>query len=679
MGQIVSLAAKPKRCNLNQLSQVPTPAAGEHILVSSDNSMNAAGQGNFDSYIVGNGHTAATALELHMIDNQKMYIDVVNYYPSLKMALQGGIGIDVNSALTDYIPVTQGDVLVVNRGGDTLSSSYFDQYYDADKVRVNYGSRANSNPYTYTIPANVYYIRCHFLVSAIGEANITKNGVEIWRAGKELVNIVDFLNGNAFDNKVNNTINNVLYTPQYVKFYNKNTSFYPLDTTINEGDLLHITISDNPTTGDVIVQYNTSSYLFRLSYETTELYLRAPADITEIRSFGSGGPFGITIDNITQRNSNNIGKLENSDNIIINKEEVTIVFTDTMTKTLFTPIKKGALCRLYDVVISSGFMQLQLSNQIISVDNGTDITFTTIDNSYSVRLFTASSSVTFSAKLTYIQNKSVNDAFSDAWNKPLDGVKFTCLGDSITANSYSKIGTYTSNYLGTSLIKNFAVAGATCANRTGTAINLDIEDGVTTEGNADNVLSNQILQLLQWTTAEGSQITWTHPIAGAQSIDTSYGVGLGHTDDIPKIIYIAISVNDTTAQTDDDVDAVLSQTYANLTKDTIASALRWAIETLLSAYPESFICCASPLVGGNNIYYDSKVKKAEIIRKVCNYENVLYVPNGEESGYSLLFSNSGGGLHPNATWGNRIAKFVAKYIRNNYINDWRDNVFPRYF
>ena len=67
MGQIVSLAAKPKRCNLNQLSQVPTPAAGEHILVSSDNSMNAAGQGNFDCYIVGDGTKAATALELKSI------------------------------------------------------------------------------------------------------------------------------------------------------------------------------------------------------------------------------------------------------------------------------------------------------------------------------------------------------------------------------------------------------------------------------------------------------------------------------------------------------------------------------------------------------------------------------------------------------------------------------------
>lgn len=67
MGQIVSSAAKPKRCNLNQLSQLGTPAAGQHILVSSDNSMNAAGQGNFDCYIVGDGTTAATALPLNKI------------------------------------------------------------------------------------------------------------------------------------------------------------------------------------------------------------------------------------------------------------------------------------------------------------------------------------------------------------------------------------------------------------------------------------------------------------------------------------------------------------------------------------------------------------------------------------------------------------------------------------
>ena len=69
MGQIVSSAAKPKRCNLNKLSQLGILAAGEHVLVSYDNSMNAAGQGNFDRYIVGDGRTAATALELRYLDD----------------------------------------------------------------------------------------------------------------------------------------------------------------------------------------------------------------------------------------------------------------------------------------------------------------------------------------------------------------------------------------------------------------------------------------------------------------------------------------------------------------------------------------------------------------------------------------------------------------------------------
>lgn len=95
MGQIIGGAAKPKRCNLNQLSQVPTPASGEHILVSSDNSMNAAGQGNFDCYIVGDGTTAATALELKSLADDtpmrgsKNSVSSGGVYP-LYMDVEGG-------------------------------------------------------------------------------------------------------------------------------------------------------------------------------------------------------------------------------------------------------------------------------------------------------------------------------------------------------------------------------------------------------------------------------------------------------------------------------------------------------------------------------------------------------------------------------------------------------------
>ena len=73
MGQIIGSAAKPKRCNISKLSQLGTPAAGEYYLVSSDNSMNAAGQGNFDCYIVGNGQDLATALPLKHIDSTEFF------------------------------------------------------------------------------------------------------------------------------------------------------------------------------------------------------------------------------------------------------------------------------------------------------------------------------------------------------------------------------------------------------------------------------------------------------------------------------------------------------------------------------------------------------------------------------------------------------------------------------
>lgn len=78
MGQIIGGAAKPKRCNLNKLSQLGTPAAGQHILVSTDNSATADGQGNFDAYVVGDGVTAAKNLPLHKIESEAMDILLTN-------------------------------------------------------------------------------------------------------------------------------------------------------------------------------------------------------------------------------------------------------------------------------------------------------------------------------------------------------------------------------------------------------------------------------------------------------------------------------------------------------------------------------------------------------------------------------------------------------------------------
>lgn len=72
MGQIAGKYDFFSRVNLKDLGTIPTPAAGEYILVSSDNSMNEAGQGNFSAYIVGDGTKAATALPLQYI-NPELY------------------------------------------------------------------------------------------------------------------------------------------------------------------------------------------------------------------------------------------------------------------------------------------------------------------------------------------------------------------------------------------------------------------------------------------------------------------------------------------------------------------------------------------------------------------------------------------------------------------------------
>lgn len=122
MGQIVSSAAKPKRCNANQLSQVPTPAAGEYILVSSDNSMNAAGQGNFDCYIVGVGNVAATELPLHKFKAEELDAQI-NGLPAdddaFDVPTTAGSGIGLNSRVNNVSLKKGRTYLCEVTGGET--------------------------------------------------------------------------------------------------------------------------------------------------------------------------------------------------------------------------------------------------------------------------------------------------------------------------------------------------------------------------------------------------------------------------------------------------------------------------------------------------------------------------------------------------------------------------------
>ncbi len=137
MGQIIGGAAKPKRCNLNKLSQLGTPAAGEYILVSSDNSMNAAGQGDFDAYVVGDGHTAATELPL-----KKTYANDVDNEPTAgsdNLVKSGGVA----NAIW-YLPLDFANNLEV--GSITLRTTGWSYVDNSDRVRTKAG-------YTIHLPA----------------------------------------------------------------------------------------------------------------------------------------------------------------------------------------------------------------------------------------------------------------------------------------------------------------------------------------------------------------------------------------------------------------------------------------------------------------------------------------------------------------------------------------------
>lgn len=316
---------------------------------------------------------------------------------------------------------------------------------------------------------------------------------------------------------------------------------------------------------------------------------------------------------------------------------------------------------------------------------GTSGTLTKIDTTFEVPSGTNKVKIcwhkTFDGIFSIRKYIDVNEAIElliQRQKYPLYNKKIAILGDSITADDYCGIGTMISNLLKANLVGNFAVGGATCADAVnGSTIDL-IHDNKNTDnfGNSDNnVLSNQVRRLLKHTTATGEQIKWTHPIDGEFYIDTSYGTGLGNTTDVPEVIYIAISTNDGGSRTGtivDDTDTVFNQTYSQLTRKTIASALRWAIETLQSAYPEAVVYVATPLWTGSSYEYAnySNTKlKAEIIKKVADFCSVRVIDSQSESGYNKMYALSGSDsayIHPDEEWRYNIAKYVANEISNRH-------------
>ena len=159
MGQIIGVAAKPKRCNLNKLSQLGTPAAGEYILVSSDNSMNAAGQGNFDCYIEGDGSKAATELPLQYIEKDAREIKeaIVDYFIICRKENFSGWGYGGYSTGTTDYPLTAG--VTYELIWDNSATIYFRWWDENNTQNTPLNNRAVTGPFIYEFTPEVNVVK----------------------------------------------------------------------------------------------------------------------------------------------------------------------------------------------------------------------------------------------------------------------------------------------------------------------------------------------------------------------------------------------------------------------------------------------------------------------------------------------------------------------------------------
>ena len=258
-------------------------------------------------------------------------------------------------------------------------------------------------------------------------------------------------------------------------------------------------------------------------------------------------------------------------------------------------------------------------------------------------------------------------------------VKFCCLGDSITSNKQSNTGGVIHDILGVTYLKegvadcdesicgnvtsefgNLAVSHATLADKSTTTIQLLKGDG---SASANNTLSNQVRRLLQHTTARDAQITWTYNKT-TYSIPTSDGVGKGYTSDIPDIIYIAMGTND--KDLTDDLETVMTTSYDDLTRHTIPSAMRWAIETLRMAYPKAQIFIETPPCYSSD--YDFQNARAELIKKCAKRLHTQVVDAFNECGqsYELIRKWTNGSPHPYSDGKELVGQYVAGRIKSGY-------------
>lgn len=177
MGQIRGKKAHISACNIRSLSSFGIPYAGMHILVSTDNSATADGQGNFNAYVVGDGVTAATELPLRSDDyienissqfsgSTSYWLDADSQSDTYNTEISANG--DTAWCVSDFVPVNAGDSIsfIANLGtGDATKLNKAGAiFYDSDKqpiegLPIATNSTWTTGKTTIVAPENASYVK----------------------------------------------------------------------------------------------------------------------------------------------------------------------------------------------------------------------------------------------------------------------------------------------------------------------------------------------------------------------------------------------------------------------------------------------------------------------------------------------------------------------------------------
>lgn len=732
MGQIVGTKAKPKRANLNALSQVGTPALGEYVLVSSDDSMNAAGQGNFDCYIVGDGTTVATELEVQKI-NGDFYNKVTptftvesGFYKEDKKKYSGN---DYTCAFVD----------VSNLVGYRLKISSFVLSVDAtaktffvDSSGTIISTWISSQGNTMVVPSGA--------ISLYISNKTTDSSWSVTLVDVVFINKMDAFSGSlsSINNRLDGVDEELYYSPTVPQFTINTGSYYKENLSkashgsfscakVNVENLNGCTLKISPfslasdaaaktsfvnSNGGVLATWHSGegnthivpngAVLLYVSNRTTNTWTVTLADdvklskieeiddrVAEIESaidsgqIGGGGGGGAVTEYTTLESTSYLpSTAEANEGYIIDGNLWLYTTTGWQNIGAFRGPKgdqgdQGP----QGLQGNSGVSDASTAELINNLDDGGQTKFLSAEMGKSLG--------------TYSRYNNKN-------------YKLCCFGDSITSNQVVNVGGSVRSILNMSTLTEDTADGnasyvnavgnvttdfgnLACGNATltdywsngvnATTIRLLKSDNVFGHsGSGYNVLSNQIRRLLWHTTASDSTIQWTdynntthyiyeldNTLYEGTSIPTgATGVtGKGYTSDIPNLIYIAIGTNDRNSSTfeNDDIDATFSETYANLTRRTFSSALRWAIETLQIVYPSATIAVATPLhrTTSAGVSLANQNLKAQLIKDVCKRLGVAVIDEFSSSGIgqNSLSWLTQDGTHPNSDGKRVVSRFVA--------------------